>query len=118
MKRCTKCRALKFLDEFNRDRSTKDGRSPWCGVCEREYAKQHYEENRDRLLAEDRDRWANRTEEEKEQYRAKERAYYHAKKAPQSEQSPPRVLVVEAPTDPLAILENAARRMEEARRAG
>jgi hypothetical protein len=120
VKRCTTCGTLKWLEEFNRDRTTRDGRSPWCGDCERSYAKRYYEVHRERLLAGDRERYANRTEEEKEEYRAKERAYYHRKKAEREagkvKRAPSRVPEVAyedelAPGDPLEIMRNLAERL-------
>jgi hypothetical protein len=123
VKKCSRCGGHKPLEDFNRDRTTRDGRSPWCGVCEREYASHYYEANRERLLAEDRERWANRSEEEKEQYRAKERAYYHAKKAEKKsgrrvKQRKSHLYTEPTTSEPLAILESAALKMEQARNAG
>lgn len=40
MKRCTKCSAEKLLTEFNRDRSTKDGKASVCRKCWAEYERQ------------------------------------------------------------------------------
>ena len=34
-KRCTKCGEVKPLAEFTKDKSKRDGHSPWCKVCER-----------------------------------------------------------------------------------
>jgi hypothetical protein len=123
VKQCTRCGLHKPLEDFNRDRTTRDGRSPWCGVCERECARSYYEANRERLLAADRARYANRTEEQREQDRIKERAYYHRKKVEKKRGrrvKRPKAALREAPitTDPLAILESAALKMEEARDAG
>jgi hypothetical protein len=75
VKRCTKCRALKSLEEFSRDRSTKDGRCSWCKDCERASGKAYYAQNRERIRAEYRERHANLSEEEKEVERAYERSY-------------------------------------------
>jgi len=36
LKRCSKCGQWKALDEFFRDKSSKDGRRPRCKACERE----------------------------------------------------------------------------------
>lgn len=36
---CTKCGGTFAHDEFYKDKSQKDGRSPWCKACERAYNK-------------------------------------------------------------------------------
>ena len=38
---CTRCKKRRKLDLFYRDKSAKDGRSPWCRPCESEYAKEY-----------------------------------------------------------------------------
>lgn len=38
-KQCSKCKKLKPLDEFYKNKSTKDGLSRWCKQCKREYRK-------------------------------------------------------------------------------
>jgi hypothetical protein len=154
LKRCPRCDAFKWLDDFTRDRSTKDGRSPWCRVCESEYGKRYYEKHRERLLAQDRERYAARSEEERERDRAKDRAYYKAnrererakqrlrywaekgepqpaysrnrgkeERVPQPGKASPGIairheVVPVADDDPLAILESAALKVEQARRSG
>lgn len=61
-KRCSKCREIKPIDEFCRDRSSKDGRFCHCRDCRRryneanrerrrEYNQQYYREHRSRYLA-------------------------------------------------------------------
>jgi len=61
MKRCSKCKAEKPLDEFNKHRKMKDGRQPHCKACKREwrlenlekireYYHQWYLENREAVL--------------------------------------------------------------------
>lgn len=32
-KRCTRCRKIKPLDQFWRDKGHRDGRSSWCAAC-------------------------------------------------------------------------------------
>ena len=51
MKTCTKCGETKPLDEFNRDRSRKDGRHPWCRACGSRRRASWYEKNREANLA-------------------------------------------------------------------
>lgn len=42
LKSCTKCRALKPLSEFYRNRNRGDGYQNYCKVCHRAYAQAHY----------------------------------------------------------------------------
>lgn len=44
-KTCSKCGVSKPLDEFNRNRNTKDGKNVWCKECCKEYNKEHYKEH-------------------------------------------------------------------------
>ena len=76
MKTCTKCGELKRLEEFSRDRSTKDGRCSWCKDCERASGRAYRAQNRERIRAEYRERHANLSEEEREVERARGREYY------------------------------------------
>lgn len=48
MKRCGKCGVEKTLDSFHRDKSRKDGRHPYCAVCQTAKASLWCKENRDR----------------------------------------------------------------------
>lgn len=41
MKRCSRCRLVQSLDEFNRNPRSKDGRHSYCRACQ----KAHYREN-------------------------------------------------------------------------
>ena len=41
---CTKCNILKPLDEFNNDRSRKDGKKSSCKECRRKYNQEHRKE--------------------------------------------------------------------------
>lgn len=45
MKQCTKCRQRKPLSEFNRHRSTRDGRDGACKRCRRKQIDQYYKDN-------------------------------------------------------------------------
>ena len=75
MKTCPHCGVTKALAGFNRDHTGAQGRHTWCRECEHAYSKQHYEQNRERLLKERREQWASRSEEQKERDRATSRAY-------------------------------------------
>lgn len=46
---CPKCHVEKFLEDFYRNKSRKDGRSPQCKAC----AKAYREENKDKIAARD-----------------------------------------------------------------
>lgn len=39
MKRCSKCKKLKDIQEFDKDKRTKDGYRCWCRKCSNAYAK-------------------------------------------------------------------------------
>ena len=45
-KTCTKCGAVKPLDDFNRKKGRVDGRRSRCKECMREYLRRSYEESR------------------------------------------------------------------------
>jgi len=46
MKKCTKCKEEKPLEEFNKDKEKKDGRRSACKEC----SKQYYENNREKII--------------------------------------------------------------------
>ena len=57
MKTCTKCNCEKSLDEFDRDKSMKDGRRPSCKACKKAYRQankeqiaEYYQVNRKKIL--------------------------------------------------------------------
>ena len=43
LKRCTKCRATKGIDEFSRNVRTKDGRAHWCKTCDATHSKGYHD---------------------------------------------------------------------------
>jgi|14BtaG_2_1085337.scaffolds.fasta_scaffold30941_4 hypothetical protein len=47
MKKCTKCKKIKSLDSFNKNKSRKDGLSNICRECSNAYCKQYYSENKE-----------------------------------------------------------------------
>jgi len=55
---CKKCGVEKLLDQFSKDRSTRDGLRGYCKDCGRQYWKAHSRENRDKLNAAERNRRA------------------------------------------------------------
>jgi hypothetical protein len=50
MKRCSKCCEDKELGAFNHKAKSKDGRSSVCTVCQREYNRAHYQNNKQPYL--------------------------------------------------------------------
>ena len=72
MKTCTKCGETKPLDDFNRNRSTADGRNAWCRECSAEDRRRYYEENRDKV----RERNRQYREENRDKDRERKRRYY------------------------------------------
>lgn len=50
MKTCSCCKSLKSLDEFNKSRSSKDGKQSYCKLCQRSKTKEFYFTNRDKRL--------------------------------------------------------------------
>ena len=50
MKKCTKCKIEKILEEFHRDRKSKDGRCHSCKQCHQEASKRTYNNNKQHCL--------------------------------------------------------------------
>jgi len=50
-KHCTQCDQVKPVSEFNIRRASRDGFCPECKDCKAKRGRRHYEENRERLLA-------------------------------------------------------------------
>lgn len=53
MKVCSKCRESKPLDEFHKDKTTRNGVSSRCKECRKAYAKVYHKKNKDRINAKD-----------------------------------------------------------------
>lgn len=51
MKTCKKCLIEKPLEDFARMSKAKDGRQPNCKTCNNAFARQNYEDNKDRYFA-------------------------------------------------------------------
>ncbi len=51
IKACTICQSQKFLDEFNKRTSSKDGYQNVCRECNSKRNKLHYERNKEKVLA-------------------------------------------------------------------
>lgn len=96
-KPCSKCGAVKPLEDFPRDKQNRDGRRSDCLVCNlakqhryrsehlderRAAVRRHYWENRDRLLVQQRERYQRDREKRLayEQSRAERRRHEHQQK--------------------------------------
>ena len=44
-KQCGKCKEIKLLKFFNKNKTTKDGHNTWCKNCHNNYVKQHRKDN-------------------------------------------------------------------------
>ena len=73
MKTCSKCKDVKEVSNFEKDRSRKDGRYPQCKECRKSYREEHREAARARHKA-----WHKANQESE---RARSKAYYKANKA-------------------------------------
>jgi len=74
LKRCSKCGETKPRDQFNRQKSNKDGLSFWCRECNSINCRQYYAKNREAQTASSRQYYAEHREKEAERnrkYRAK-----------------------------------------------
>lgn len=60
-KTCTKCGQEKPLREFHRDKRRKDGRHWCCKECKRGIDRQHYQDNKERILQEKKKYHQNRS---------------------------------------------------------
>lgn len=71
LKRCTKCKEIKLLEDFHKDKTKSDGRNVHCKVCQCKYNKDWRRKNKERIAAYQK----NHREEHKESYNARFRAY-------------------------------------------
>jgi hypothetical protein len=49
-KKCTRCSIEKSLDEFDNNKTTKDGKASACKTCLKEYKKEYYLKNKTKIL--------------------------------------------------------------------
>lgn len=75
-KACTQCKAVKPLDEFNRDKLGVGNRYPLCKECQNEKSRQWKLNNPDKLKKYEQIRWA----ENKERESQRKRKYYDSEK--------------------------------------
>lgn len=55
MKTCTKCKIQQQTTNFNKDKSRKDGLTPWCKACVAENSKKYSEANKDKISQQQRE---------------------------------------------------------------
>lgn len=70
MKKCKRCEIEKPFDEFSKDINSKDGLQYKCKLCNREYAKKYYINNKEHLL-DYRSNYRNNNKEYFSKYREK-----------------------------------------------
>ena len=51
MKKCTKCGIEKPLTEFHKHKETKDGLYGRCKQCARQYDKEYYAKNKEKIIS-------------------------------------------------------------------
>ena len=73
MKKCSICKEVKSLSEFNKNKRKKDGYSTDCKYCSKIYAEQYRNSNKEKLLQQSR----NFKEENREFINSKNRERYH-----------------------------------------
>lgn len=74
MKTCSKCGESKPHSEFHKRSRAKDGLAVWCKPCTSAYSAQHYQANREKVLA----RSAARFEADRDAWNARSRAWFAA----------------------------------------
>jgi 5-methylcytosine-specific restriction endonuclease McrA len=52
MKKCSSCKKIKSLGDFNKNKSKKDGLNTICRLCSKKRSKKYYEDNREKHLVE------------------------------------------------------------------
>ncbi len=48
-KKCQKCKTVKSVVDFSKNKSKKDGLTDWCKVCSKEYSEEYRRKNKDKL---------------------------------------------------------------------
>ena len=51
-KKCSKCKELKSVDDFHKNKATKDGLNAYCKVCFSAYIKARYHAKKELVAAE------------------------------------------------------------------
>ena len=72
-KKCSKCKEVKAVDEFQKNKSSKDGLRSQCKVCTSERSRKYYEENREAEREKNRKYHEENREAERERHRKYEK---------------------------------------------
>lgn len=56
MKKCPRCKETKQFSEFRRDKNRKDGRQLYCTICDKEYQKEWYSNNKVKVISKNKKR--------------------------------------------------------------
>jgi hypothetical protein len=56
-KKCNKCGKYKSIEDFHKDKKNKDGLVSWCKDCVKEYDKEQYLKNRQKILNRKKEYW-------------------------------------------------------------
>jgi hypothetical protein len=82
-KKCTKCKAIKPLSEFNKERRNKDGLHVWCRECIKAYKAKYRAEHKDerhiydaKYRAENKDRVQDTHERYREKHKGRLKSYF------------------------------------------
>lgn len=63
---CSACQKLLPLTSFNKNKKRKDGHSGQCKSCRKEYSKEYWEKNKERLKARHKEYWKQYYQDNKE----------------------------------------------------
>lgn len=64
-KQCSRCREVMSLDAFGARTNAKDGRQHYCKLCRAEYNQKWYQENQERVLASEREKYKQNPEHQR-----------------------------------------------------
>ena len=67
LKKCNRCGEIKPIENFNKNKTTRDGYQGYCRICTAKYHREYRQRHPDRVKA-TQERW-NRSEKAKESYR-------------------------------------------------
>jgi 5-methylcytosine-specific restriction endonuclease McrA len=69
-KKCTKCGGIKPITEFHKDKRLKSGHTSWCELCNRQYHKQYYRGDKEKIISRAKKYYENDRENKKINVRA------------------------------------------------
>jgi hypothetical protein len=76
MKKCTKCKTEKELIYFSKDKQQKHGFRNTCKFCAKEYYKEYYESNKEKIIQSNKESNKKYYESNKEHYKEYNKEYY------------------------------------------